>query len=280
MMKYLKKFNEELKPDTYRQAARKILKSKIPDVKSIEATRILRDTNKPKELSTDTWGRITKLRSHADEMEMKQNLIRWKDNLQDYASFGTCKLKITNPETKEELVGDFALYIQFDEMAFEDNYEGERENDVMKGLGIPFFVGIIPTSEALIEQCDQIIPEPEFGNGFYWAMCVSIDFEINNGNLTFTGIDVDNYDTGMTGDVSFTDKPSARKFLQLLKNIFSNPDLNYPSGYTDEVNAYKKLEQVILIRQAFSSDYGFSLEQVSDFIQSKIRAGLADQLSD
>lgn len=278
-MKYLRRFNEELKPQVYRSAAREILKSKIPKTGPGDLTKILRGTEKPKSVSSDTWQRVTKLRSHADEMERKQELTKWRDILQDYLLFGKSKLKITNPENGKELVGDFALYINFDELAFEDNYEYERgQGDKFKS-SIPFFVGIIPTSEELINQCEEVIPEPEFDNGFYWGICVSIDFEIDGDNLTLTGLDVGDYDSGMTGEVSFADKPSARKFLLLLKNIFSNPSLNYPSGYTDETNSYKKLEQVILIRQGFSSDYGFSLEQVGDFIQAKIREGLADKIS-
>ena len=280
-MKYLRKFNEELKPQAYRSAARGILKSKLPPTGPGELTKIIRSPEKPKSVSDETWQRVTKLRSHADEMEKKQQLIKWKDTLQDYLLFGTSKLKITNPENNEELVGDFSLFIQFDELAFEDSYEYERQNaDGKIKSSIPFFVGIIPTSEDLIEECEEVIPEPEFDNGFYWGMCVSISFEIDGDNLTLTGLDVDDYDSGMTGEVSFADKPSARKFLLLLKNMFSNPGLNYPSGYSDETNAYKKLEQVMLIRQAFSADYGFSLEQVADFIQAQIKSGLADKISE
>jgi hypothetical protein len=281
-MKYLKRFNEELKPQVYRSAARAILKSKLPpQTKPGELSKIIRSPDKPESVSDETWKRVTKLRSHSDEIERKQNLIKWKDNLQDYLLFGSSKLRIANPKNSKQLVGDFAFYISFDELSFEDNYQEQRDNEdgVIK-MGIPLFVGIIPTSEDLIEQCDEVVPEPEFDNGFYWAMCVSIDFEIDGDNLTFTGIDIDNYDTGMTGDISFVDKPSARRFLQLLKNIFSKVDLNYPSGYTDETNFYKKLEQVILIRQGFSADYGFNLEQVSDFIQAQISSGLADKISE
>ena len=99
-------------------------------------------------------------------------------------------------------------------------------------------------------------------------MCVSIHFEIDNDNLTFTGLDVDDYDSGMTGEVSFADKPSARKFLLLLKNMFSNPDLNYPSGYTDQTNFYKKLEEVVLARAGFSVDYGVDLSTFADYIMT------------
>jgi hypothetical protein len=187
-MKYLKRFNEELKPQVYRSAARAILKSKLPpQTKPGELSKIIRSPDKPESVSDETWKRVTKLRSHSDEIERKQNLIKWKDTLQDYLLFGTSKLKITNPENNEELVGDFALYINFDELAFEDSYEYERQNAGGKiKSSIPFFVGIIPTSEDLIEECEEIIPEPEFDNGFYWGMCVSIHFEIDGDNLTGT----------------------------------------------------------------------------------------------
>lgn len=243
-MKYLKKFNEELRTGTYFSAARKLKK--------------LGHTDRASEL--EDWG---------NKVESRENLVKWRDVLQDYSPFGLFKVKISGKKG-QQLVGDFALFIQFDELAFEDSYEYQRQGDVdnIKGLSIPMFIGLVPTSEDLITKCEEVMPEPEFGNGFYWGMFVSIGFDIVNGKLVFTNLGLDSYDTGMSGDVGFADRASAGRFKMLLKNIFSNPDLNYPSGYTDEQNSYRKLEQVILIQSSFSIDYGVDLSTFADYIMT------------
>ena len=243
-MKYLKKFNEELRTGTYFSAARKLKK--------------LGHTDRASEL--EDWG---------NKVESRENLVKWRDVLQDYSPFGLFKIKISGKKG-QQLVGDFALFIQFDELAFEDSYEYERQQDAdnIKGLSIPMFIGLVPTSEDLITKCEEVMPEPEFGCGFYWGMFVSIGFDIVNGKLVFTNLGLDSYDTGMSGDVGFADRASAGRFKMLLKNIFSNPDLNYPSGYTDEQNSYRKLEQVILIQSSFSIDYGVDLSTFADYIMT------------
>lgn len=242
-MKYLKKFNEELKPGTYMSASKKLAKM-------------------------GHTGRAEDLKSWAGEMEKKEEIIKWRDHLQDFAPFGIFKMNIVNSENGRKMTADFALDINFDELAFEDNFEWEKEKDPnnIKSVGFSFFIGLIPTSEEILEKCNEIMPEPEFGNGMFWGMCCMLDFEVVNGQVKFTEFSLDNYDEGLSGDVSFADRASANKFKTLLKNIFSNPDLNYPSGYTDIEYAYQKLEQVICIQNSFSSEYGFELKHAADFV--------------
>jgi hypothetical protein len=245
-MKYLKRFNEELKPSTYMSAAKKLT-------------------------AIGHTGRANALKDWANETEKREEMSKWKDRLQDYGLFGSYKMNIVNPETEEKFTGDFYLDINFDEMAFEDSFEYEKENnpDNIKGVSILFFIGLIPTSEETLRKCMEIMPCAEFGNGMFWGMSCGLDLQILNDRLTFTKFSLDDYDDNLSGNVSFADRASAGKFKTLLKNIFSNPELNYPSGYTDVEYMYQKLEQVVCIRQSFSSDYGFELKQVADFINAQ-----------
>lgn len=245
-MKYLKRFNEELRPSTYMSAAKKLT-------------------------AIGHTGRANALKDWAGETEKREEMSKWKDRLQDYGLFGSYKMNIVNPETEEKFTGDFYLDINFDEMAFEDSFEYEKENnpDNIKGVSILFFIGLIPTSEETLRKCVEIMPDPEFGNGMFWGMSCDLELQIINDRLTFTKFSLDDYDDNLSGNVSFADRASAGKFKNLLKSIFSNPELNYPSGYTDVEYMYQKLEQVICIRQSFSSDYGFELKQAADFINAQ-----------
>ena len=245
-MKYLKRFNEELKPRTYLSAAKK-----LTAIGHTDRANVLKD-----------W---------AGETEKREEITKWKEQLQNYSPFGIYKVNVVNPESGEKLTADFALDVNFDELAFEDNFDFEKQKDPnnVSGVNIFFFIGLIPTSEDLIKKCEEIMPEPEFGNGMFWGMCFGIDFKVQNGEVIFDKFKLDDYDDNLSGNVSFADRASAGKFKNLLKSIFTNPDLNYPSGYTDAASLYEKLEQVILIRQGFSSDYGFELKNVADFINTQ-----------
>lgn len=245
-MKYLKKFNEELRPTTYMSAAKKLTAMGHID-------------------------RAKELKDWTEETEKREEAQKWKDRLQDYALFGTCKVNIVNPETAEKMTGDFYLDLHFDELAFEDNFEYEKEKDPdnVKGVGILLFIGLIPTSEEILRKCMEIMPSPEFGNGMFWGMFCGLNFEVEKGQVKFKSFNLGDYDDYLSGNVSFADRASAGKFKNLLKSIFSNPELNYPSGYRDVEYLYQKLEQVILIQQGFSSDYGFELKDVADFINQQ-----------
>ena len=103
-MKYLKRFNEELKPSTYMSAAKKLT-------------------------AIGHTGRAEELKDWAEETEKREEVTKWKERLQDYGPFGTFKVNIVNPETEEKFTGDFYLDVNFDELGFEDNFEYEKEND-------------------------------------------------------------------------------------------------------------------------------------------------------
>jgi hypothetical protein len=218
-MKHLKKFNEELRPQTYMSAARKLDKLGHHD-------------------------RANALKDWAKETEKKEEMIKWQDRIQDYAQFGTFKLTIKNP-TNETLTGDFHLDVNFDDLSFSDEPES----------GITFFLGLIPTSEDLIYQYMELCPDYDFGNGFFWGKIFNLQYELGD-TVVFTKWNMWDYDDEMNGKINFADRASANKFKNLIIQIFSNPQLGYPSGYTDADDLYEKLTNTILAENSFSSDYG------------------------
>jgi hypothetical protein len=231
-MKHLKKFNEELRPQTYMSAARKLDKLGHTD-------------------------RANALKDWAKETEKKEEMIKWQDRIQDYAQFGTFKLTIKNTETNETLTGDFHLDVNFDDLAFSDEPES----------GITFFLGLIPTSEDLIYQYMELCPDYDFGNGFFWGKIFNLQYELGD-TVVFTKWNMWDYDDEMNGKVNFADRASANKFKNLIIQIFSNTQLGYPSGYTDADDLYEKLTNTILAENSFSSDYGFKLEDAAEYMRT------------
>jgi hypothetical protein len=238
-MKYLKRFNEELDPQTYIRAARKLDKMGHTD-------------------------RADKLKNWAHKVELDENINTWTEKLKTFSPFGHFKMNVVNPETGEKLVGDFAIDMHFDEMSFSDE-------DIEDSGSFGFFMGIIPTSKELLEKCEEIMPGPELGNGFYWSSIFSIDFEIKDGKVELTKWNLWDYDDSLSGQISFANRQSAQKFKNLLNKCIIDKESDYPSGYNNARNMHEVMERSILVGQSFSVDYGFELEDITDFI-SKISA--------
>lgn len=241
-MKYLKKFNEELKSSTYLSASRKLKKMGHVD-------------------------RADRLKDWGIKREMDESMERWRENVEAFSRFGEFKFKITNPETGETLVDNFYLILTFDELLF---YESIADGE------FPFFVGIIPKNEETIKKCEELMPTAEFGNGLYWAMFFNISFDIVQKEVKFKSVNLFNYDESLSGDVNLADRASAGRFKNLISRIFSDSELNYPSGYTDAEYMYEVLVRSIMHNQNFS-DYTtlidgkitvFELESVSQWLKT------------
>lgn len=243
-MKYLKRFNEELNPSTYMSAARKI-KRQIGDM--------------PRAKRLEEW---------AQKMEMDESMKKWKENLETFSKYGTFKFNIVNPDTNEKLTADFLLEVGFDTLMFEDNYECEKDGKDNFSSMFPFYLGLIPLDEETIQKCEEIMPSAEFGNGFYWGSFFSINFTVKSDNVNITGFDFDDYDSSQSGNVSIADRASAGRFKTLMKSILTDKDFGYPSRYTDANSLYEVLERSILAECSMSSDYGFKLEDIANYIST------------
>ena len=238
-MKWIKTY-EELKSEIYRRAAIKLGKLGHQD-------------------------RANALRDWSRKVEIDEEIVKWEENIKEYSPFGTFKLNVVNPETNERLSENFHLDINFDYYAFLDSIDDMKED---KSGSFIFFIGIIPTTKEVIEKCESIMPEAEFGNGMYWGMALALDWSIENDIFKFTEYSLDSYDTTLSGNVSFGDRASAGRFKSLLKRICTDPDANYPSGYKDIENFFDIIENKISAEAGFSSDYGFNIEKIDEFINT------------
>lgn len=242
-MRYLRKFNEELKSDTYRRASYKLKK--------------LGHEDRAKELSD--WSK---------KVGNDENMVKWEENKSEFSKFGKFRLEITNTKTKNTFIGGFYLSLVLDRLGFEDSLEDVKGD---KSGTFWIAIGIIPADEKTLNDCMRYLPDNDMDNGFFWGLSISLSFEIEEEEMKFKTYYLDNYDLGISGDVKIADRASAGRFKNLLKNMFTKPDFNYPSGYTDFNNFYDMVYSVFGAQFGLSSEYGFSPELIGDFI-NKISA--------
>lgn len=239
-MRYLRKFNEELKSDTYRRASYKLKR--------------LGHEDRAKELSD--W---------SNKVGNDENLVKWKENISQFSKFGKFKLNITNTKTNETLTGDFYLDLFLDRLGFEDSLDEIKEDK--RGI-FWIAIGIIPADEKTLNDYIELIPDNDMSNGFFWGLSISLEFTIEGDQIKFINYNLDNYDERMAGKIKLSNRASAGRFKNLLKKMFGDPNFNYPSGYTDFDYFHDMVYSVFGAEFGLSSDYGFSPEVISDFINS------------
>lgn len=238
-MKYLKKFNEELNPSTYRRAASKL--KKLGGF-NIDVAKNLTD-----------W---------AEKREADESIIKWEKNIEEFSKFGKFKLNIANKFT-----GDFYLDLNFSRDSFLDEYAPIGEGDDEYYVGLGFFIGAIPVDEETRVKTLEIVTEDDFSNGFIWSNMLSIGLKIIPGSYEITDISIEDYDVELTGGVELADRASAGRLRSLLVSLFENPNLNYPSGYNDYDYFYEMFESVILAGGGLSSDLGMKMEEIAEYIK-------------
>lgn len=241
-MKYLIKFNEELDSQTYKRAAFKLKKLGHID-------------------------RYQDMKDWTIKVEDKENLEKWKKNVEEFSNFGKFRLEITNPETKTSFTGDFYFDMVLDRDVFGDSLSETISN---KQGYIWFAIGIIPVDQETLDQCLKNFPDNDMGNGFFWGLSLALYFTLENEKIEFTKLELHNYDEYISGDIKIVDRGSAGRLRNLLIKMFSDKQLGYPSGYTDIVDFYEMFNE-FFVNQGLGK-YGLTPELVSDFIRTKVSA--------
>jgi hypothetical protein len=270
-MKYIKKFNEELKSSTLLSASNQLMA--MGNKSSINRAEKLKD-----------WS------VNAVEREIyEENLISWKENVKKYSKYGSFRLKMTNnpvskyaKEFTNVYMEDFYLGLSFDRSMFLDNLSDEiyAENDndfdgdVYDNYTAKIFLSaeLIPKNKESLDKCLKNFPKKSSGNDIFWGGWVSglwiiIDIKVINGNrFEVSNLSVMEYDKYDTGGISLTTS-SAQKLKNLLVSLFEDKSLNYPSSEGDS-SQYDTLYKTILIEAGMSSDYGLTLDDIAEYIKS------------
>jgi hypothetical protein len=233
-MKHLKRFNEELSPSTYRSAAWKL-------------------SNMARKTGNDEFKiRSNNIRDYAEDKA-------WKENIKEYSKFGKTTVTTQYNKKGDTVTGDFYLNFLFDDYAYEDmvqDYLAEEK------LNVVFSVGLIPVDIETKEKFQNVIPEGDFDNGFFWGFWVEVEFEDKGEGLEFSKVSVSSYDFSITGKLSFS-----RSLCGAIKRHLS-ACFTEDSGYEQNGRSlYKILQEEVLIKSGASLKYGVAMQDLQEFIK-------------
>lgn len=187
-------------------------------------------------------GRANKLRLHSLYQSIKK-----------YSKYGTYQLEI---ETENGVIeGDFHLVVEWDYRSWLDSSEN-----------FAFFIGIIPSTEELYKQCESMMEEPFFDNGFYWGMTFILDYEIVNELIQFKSFSKYDFDDSLTGKVDFINRTSIRKFMNLLINLLSDENMSYQMD-NNYNNLHDAFTSIVLVNGNYGSDYGLEIADVVNYLK-------------
>ena len=249
-MKHLRRFNEELSPSTYRSWARKLQKVVKED------PRLARSINAQE--------RSDKLKSHADDMEMRQSLEKWRQKVDEFSKFGTFKFDIYSPESDEDsYTGDFYLEICPEFTDLQEFWHDEEQDN--RTLSIRFSAGLIPTNEDDIKTISTFFPDLDFYNGFFWGFWFSVDYIVVDGATRFSKLLFDTYDESLA-QVQISDMRTRQSLKKMIMSIFEkNSDLNNSSK--DASNLYELVEREVIQELELYSDYGIDQDRIASDIR-------------
>jgi hypothetical protein len=142
-MKYLRKFNEELKISTYKSAANKLLKKGH--------------------------------RKRSSNIEEHIENIKWKEKIDIFKKWGDCEISDENHLHKGfSYIGLYFL----DDSTYESIYDAINEQK--NSLDIFFKIIIIPKDEESRSNYFKRLSKSAFANGFFWGPSITLNYKIND----------------------------------------------------------------------------------------------------
>ena len=245
-MKYLKKFNEELRPQVYKNAARKlkkILKEKPALGKAIGAEE-----------------RANKLELYSKDVQERQDIEAWKKEIEQFSKYGEFNIEMSRPGTPSKVYSFYLDIVPEMEQMIESWDDEDPDN---RELTFGFCAGLIPKT---IEDREEIKMDfnSDFWNGHTWGFWIYPTYTVLNSEVTFKGLTIYNYDT--SPDHQIADRKTAVALKRLLVNIF-DPIFDYPSGHKDITDMYDKIERDAIQGLEISATYGIDMGRIQEDIK-------------
>ena len=247
-MRYLK-YNEELKPATYKSAADKLTK-----------------------LGHHTRASI--LHKHSEDTLNKNAIIDWEKKVETYSKYGKIKVLIEKDGDKEFIRSEeevyFCFYPYLDPYKDDTRFLTSKLDWKIEETPIYFEMWVIPqTREQFDRMYDLLKPdyyEPTFGfqtNTFAIYLELEPDhFELKGEPNNFYYND-GSFEAGTK--VSLLDRPSAGRIKILLKKFFEDSSLQYPVPFADKT-MYRTLLSQVLAEPGISTECGIVMEDFVEYI--------------
>jgi|APGre2960657444_1045066.scaffolds.fasta_scaffold80262_2 hypothetical protein len=243
-MRYLRKYNEELKSDTYKSAADKL--TKMGHVK------------RPEELMK--WHVISKER---EKEEAKRKAI------EESSKLGTYKMTLSGAHGK--FTGDFYIYFYWNNDNFDESYQDWKSFD-NSSLWLQFDFSVLPASEESKEFAQNVLNK-EIGlnyDGKCYLGCFGLNLS-QSGNEYNEETNKETFVLKPNGGFYFeeydsiawymADRGSAQKFKKMLYDVFEG---NIVWRETPQLPGGVK-EQIL---DFLCSDMDHTLEEFEEFIES------------
>ena len=227
-MKYIKKFNEELKSSTYYSAAKKTTELGADK----ENVGIYKD-------------RAGKFSARGDEEKSKENKNEWLNTLEKFKGKTIVRGRLNNLA-----LGNYYISLEIDDDIV-DNFLEEGPIQDGAEIAIFFYIGFVPADEETYETCSKYSFGSEIDNGiFNYILMSGITFEVNNGS--YHNLDFYYHDHG--GDFTFTQI----KDYKVLKNRFV---LDIKTKFKSEIDE-------IIAGLGIGADYGIDFEDIYNFMKN------------
>lgn len=233
-MRYLKRFNEELKPETYISAAKKL--------KGIGG-------HEKRAAGLEEWGNLEKQRE--EDRQIKAIVDRYSKHGPFRINIADCMADIRSKDFR--MTGDFYINMDFmqDAAAAEfddwmDGYHGDNP------LWIPFMIGLIPANEETLESMKR--SGLEMWRNTCWTSNAGVflshsvqeegsyeegDWDLKTKRTDAGGFYIEQHQY----DIRFASRRDALKFKRLLVDIFEGnvemgEDASNPGGIKEEIIEY------------------------------------------
>ena len=266
-MKYIKKFNEELNPNTYMKVAKS-----LKDLKH----------NK----------RASRLEKHAKIISQLNKLNELVKDLKKYTPYGIFD---AGCEQGSKLKEQFALKMWYDDWAFKESFE-DYEKEYHSYFWIRVSIGLLPILEEGEEEhirtyysnisarlfgddyIDKLSEMEEanaigricqyFGQSDFWSVfsgpSIYVKMAIEDNKIVIKGIDVDEDSEDV---LSILGRKSGIQFKNLLIKLFSSEKFDFPTE--DGKNLQQLIKYELCEKTGFSSKYQFVFGEIGEFIKKE-----------
>jgi len=267
-MKYIKKFNEELNPNTY-----------------MKVSKALKDLKHNK--------RADKLDKHAKIISQLNKLNDLVRDLKKYEPYGIFD---AGSEQGSKLKEQFALKMWYDDWAFKESFE-DYEKEYNSYFWIRVSIGLLPVLEegdeehmrdyysqmsgdvydgiSYVEKLSEMEEANTigrvcqyFGQSEFWGVfsgpSIYVKMIIENNKIVIKGIDVDEDSEDV---LSILGRKSGIQFKNLLVKLFSSEKFDFPTE--DGRNLQQVIKYELCENTGFSSKYQFVFGEIGEFIKKE-----------